>query len=214
MEKLSEKLTNYSIYKVIEEHCSDLRELYAKEKECIHQPISRYESDFVSISSLKEVSTTYRRDFIKDADDCYESDDSLLLRVPAPAVVEKNASATGSNLVDEMRLYFCNGDQNVKLSDTDLLNKLDSYLDKLYRSRKGCGELLKSIPSSTYTSFKEKLTRKADLASSRGISTKESNMKVDMKEPERKRGGGFKRKLVRDSSNLWCFIIVRIFKLH
>ena len=203
MEKLSEKLTNYSIYNVIEEHCSDLRELYTIEKECTHQPISRYESDFVSISSVKEVSTTYRRDFIKDADDYHEDDDSLVLRIPAPAIVEENASGTGSNLADEMRLYFCNGDQNIKLSDTDLLHKLDNYLDKLYRSRKGYGELLKSVPSSTYTSFKEKLTKKADLASSRGISTKESNTKLNLKEPERKRGGGFKRKLVRGSVDLW-----------
>jgi hypothetical protein len=199
MEKLSEKLTNYSIYNVIEEHCSDLQELYMKEKECMHQPISRYESDFVSISSLKEISTTFRNDYIKDADDYYENDEALILRIPAPAVVEKNDFGTGSNLVDEMRLHFSSGDQNMKLSDTDLLNKLDNYLDKLHRSRKGCGELLKSVPSSTYTSFKEKLTKKSDLASSRGISSNDSNVKLEMKEPERKRGGGFKRKLVRDS---------------
>ena len=201
MEKLSviERLSSYSIYSVIEEHCSHLQEVYSSEKECIHQPISRYESDFVSISSFKEIATTYRSDFIKDADDCYEDDDSLVVRIPVPAVVGDNDSGTESNLVDEMRQYFCNGDQNVKLSDTDLLHKLDSYLEKLYRSRKGRGELLKSVPSSTYTSFKEKLSRKADLALSRGISTKVANSKIDMKEPERKRGAGFKRKLVRNS---------------
>ena len=199
MEKLSEKLTNYSIYNVIEEHCSDLQELYTKEKECMHQPISRYESDFVSISSLKEISTTFRNDYIKDADDCYENDETLILRISAPAVVEKNDCGAGSNLVEEMRLHFSNGDQNMKLSDADLLNKLDKNLDKLYRSRKDCGEILKSVPSSTYTSFKEKLTKKSDLASSRGISLNDSNVKLEMKEPERKRGGGFKRKLVRES---------------
>jgi hypothetical protein len=205
MEKLSEKLTNYSIYNVIEEHCSDLQELYTKEKECMHQPISRYESDFVSISSLKEISTTFRNDYIKDADDYYENDETLILRIPAPAVVEKNDCGTGNNLVDEMRLHFSNGDQNMKLSDTDLLNKLDNYLDKLYRSRRGCGELLKSVPSSTYTSFKEKLTKKSDLASSLGISLNDSNVKLEMKEPERKRGGGFKRKLVRESLEICCY---------
>lgn len=199
MQKLSERLEGYSISTVLKEYCADLREVEAEEKACLQQPISRYESDFVSVTSAKELSAAYRKDYIRDVHERYEDYENLVAQKVA-AVNEKVTSATPTdnsrrNLLDEMRLHFNDGNKNVTLSDLELLAQLDDYLERIDRSKRGYAELLKSVPLAAFSAYKEKLSKKSESTSLSGVSVQNLSTSSEIKEPGRRRGG-FKRKLV------------------
>ena len=94
MQNLLEKLEGYSISQVLEEYSEDLREIEAEEGSCAYQPVSRYESDFVSVTGSKELNATYRRDYITNVEDCVENCSALLA-----ALNETKSSATDSNKI-------------------------------------------------------------------------------------------------------------------
>ena len=211
MQKLSEKLDGYTISSILKEYCADLRELESEERVCTQQPISRYESDFVSVTNAKELLALYRKDFIREVD---EIDDINGKDLPFGKLgscnVDNLQTATSSasdNMVNEFRLHFAEGDRNQKLSDLELLSKVDSYLDSMDRSKKGYAELLKSVPTSAFNAYKEKLTKKAESNALIGVALQDLSTKKETKEPGRRRGG-FKRKLVGASSivNIVCEI--------
>lgn len=211
MQKLSEKLDGYTISSILKEYCADLRELESEERLCTQQPISRYESDFVSVTNAKELLALYRKDFIREVDetDGINGKDLPFGKLGSCNVdnLQTATSSASDNLVNEFRLHFAEGDRNQKLSDLELLSKVDSYLDSMDRSKKGYAELLKSVPTSAFNAYKEKLTKKAESNALIGVALQDLSTKKETKEPGRRRGG-FKRKLVGASSivNIVCEI--------
>jgi hypothetical protein len=211
MQKLSEKLDGYTISSILKEYCADLRELESEERVCTQQPISRYESDFVSVTNAKELLALYRKDFIREVDeiDGINGKDLPFGKLGSCNVdnLQTATSSASDNLVNEFRLHFAEGDRNQKLSDLELLSKVDSYLDSMDRSKKGYAELLKSVPTSAFNAYKEKLTKKAESNALIGVALQDLSTKKETKEPGRRRGG-FKRKLVGASSivNIVCEI--------
>ena len=211
MQKLSEKLDGYTISSILKEYCADLRELESEERVCTQQPISRYESDFVSVTNAKELLALYRKDFIREVDeiDGINGKDLPFGKLGSCNVdnLQTATSSASDNLVNEFRLHFAEGDRNQKLSDLELLSKVDSFLDSMDRSKKGYAELLKSVPTSAFNAYKEKLTKKAESNALIGVALQDLSTKKETKEPGRRRGG-FKRKLVGASSivNIVCEI--------
>ena len=211
MQKLSEKLDGYTISSILKEYCADLRELESEERVCTQQPISRYESDFVSVTNAKELLALYRKDFIREVDeiDGINGKDLPFGKLGSCNVdnLQTATSSASDNLVNEFRLHFAEGDRNQKLSDLELLSKVDSYLDSMDRKKKGYAELLKSVPTSAFNAYKEKLTKKAESNALIGVALQDLSTKKETKEPGRRRGG-FKRKLVGASSivNIVCEI--------
>lgn len=203
MQRLLDRLNGYSISNVLDDYCSDLRKVETEEGLCPHQPISRYESDFVSVTSSKELLSLYRKDFIAHVVE------ELVTKEIVAAAWKSGAKNTASfdmkttpygdtsKLVDEMRMKFCNDDKT-KLDNMELLAKLDIYLDKIDRCKRGYSELSKSIPLSAYSAFKEKLSVK-DNTLTQNVSIVNNNIKSEIKQPIKRRGG-CKRKLVRSHS--------------
>lgn len=199
MQRLSEKFDGYTISSILKEYCADLRELESEERACAQQPISRYESDFVSVTNAKELLALYRRDYIKKVDEAdFISGKDQRTGTLGPFEVDSLLSAKSSaheSLVTEFRQYFAAGDRGQKFSDLELLSKVDAYLSLADRSKRGYMELLKSVPKSAFDAYKEKLTKKAENNAVVGISLQDVSAKKDTKESGRRRGG-FKRKLV------------------
>ena len=200
MQRLLDRLDEYSITNFLGEYSSDLSEVQKEEGLCPHQPISRYESDFVSVTSSKELSSLYRRDYITHVNDGMES------TVMHAATIESDAIKTESfdtklssyrettDLVDEMRQMFSNNGSK-KITDLELLAELDIHLEKLDRCKRGYSELSKSIPTAAYSAFKEKLLKK-DNTPTQSISVISSDSNSFIKQPIRRCRSG-KRKLVR-----------------
>jgi hypothetical protein len=210
MQRLSEKLDGYTISSILKEYCADLRELESEERVCTQQPISRYESDFVSVTNAKELLALYRKDYMREVDeiDGY----NIHLGKLGLCNVENLQTATTSasdNLVNDFRFFFTEGDKNQKLSDVELLSKVDAYLDSMDRSKRGYAELLKSVPTSAFNAYKEKLTKKAESNTLIGVAFQDLSTKKETKEPGRRRGG-FKRKLVGVSSTVKIVCGIRI----
>lgn len=194
MLRLSEKLESYTISSILKEYCTDLRELESEERLCTQQPISRYESDFVSVTNAKELLALYRKDYIREVAEI----DDLPFGNLTSCDIDNLQTATSSasvNLVDDFRLHFAEADRNQKLSDLELLSKVDAYLNSMDRSKRGYAELLKSVPASAFDAYKEKLTKKAESNTSIGVALQDLSTKKETKEPGRRRGG-LKRKLV------------------
>ena len=204
MQSLLERLDGYSITNVLEEYISDLSEVQKEEGRCPHQPISRYESDFVSVTSSKELLSLYRRDYITHVNDGVEPNDTHVANIKSDAIktetfnTKPSSHRETSDLVDEMRLMFSNNGSK-KISDLELLAELDVYLDKVDRCKRGYSELSKSIPTNAYSAFKEKLLKK-DSSQIQNISVISSDLNNFIKQPIRRCRSG-KRKLVRRYSH-------------
>ena len=195
MEVLLEKLESYSLSKVLNDYCSELRKIETEEALYTQQPISRYESDFVSVTSPKDFNTFYRTDYISDVGD---SQNLLGNSISSGNTAVKTESQTPScgvtnSMVEKMRLLLNNG-STTRDTHIELLAKLDIYLDKMNRCKNGYTELSKSIPQCAYSSFKDLLLKKDNTRPETILST-ENHIKSDIKQPIRRRGG-FKRKLV------------------
>ena len=201
MQRLSGRLESYSLTKVLDDYCSHLHEIELEERACTLLPIARYESDFVSVTSTKEFLDVFRSDYIKSV-----ATESVTVESCATETMTTDHSVGESlstqsnmrhgNLLNEMRLQFNDTDASPLMSDLELLSKLDDYLDNAERSKRGYAELLKSIPPSVLTTYRDKLTKKTDGRSKVGVPLKEPTALTEMKSPRRRRGS-FKRKLVR-----------------
>jgi hypothetical protein len=215
MQRLSEKLDGYTISSILKEYCADLRELELEERVCIQQPISRYESDFVSVTNAKELLTLYRKDYITEVDeiDGINVKDVAFGKLGLCDVDNLQTATTSAsdNLVNDFQFYFGEGDSNKKLPDLELLSRIDAYLDSMDRSKRGYAELLKSVPTSAFNTYKEKLTKRAESNTLIGVALQDLSTKKEAKEPGRRRGG-FKRKLVGVSAvKVVCVIRIRHF---
>lgn len=200
MQRLSERLESYSLSNVLDDYCSHLHEIELEERACTPLPIARYESDFVSVTNSKEFFDVFRSDYIKIvtiesmlADNCATETMTADHSVVESLSTESNIGH--GDLLNEMRLHFKDPAASPVITDLELLLKLEKYLDNAGRSKRGYAELLKSIPPSVLTTYRDKLIKKTDSKSKVGIPLKESTALLDIKSSRRGRGS-FKRKLV------------------
>ena len=201
MQRLSERLESYSLAKVLDDYCTHLHEIELEERTCTLLPIARYESDFVSVTSSKEFLDVFRSDYVKSvanepviAESCATK--NMTIDHSVVELLSTQSNMRHGDLLNEMRLHFKDNDASPSMTDLELLSELDKYLDNAERSKRGYAELLKSIPPSVLTTYRDKLTKKTDGKSKVGIPLKEPTAVTDMKSPRRRRGS-FKRKLVR-----------------
>lgn len=206
MQRLSDRLESYSLCKVLGDYSSHLHEVELEERACTPLPIARYESDFVSVTTSKEFLDVFRSDYIKSV----TVESAVLESTPFEITtsdhsVEKSLTTLSNmrdgNLLNEMRLQFNGIDASSSITDLDLLSKLDIYLGNIEKSKRGHTELLKSVPPSVYTTYKDKLNKKTDSRNKVGVSVKISTALSNTKLPRRRRGS-FQRKLVRNITYL------------
>lgn len=201
MQSLKERLESYSLSSVLKDYCSDLREIEARERLCPQQPIARYESDFVSVISSKELLAAFRRDFIRVVDDIsIDTKDAVIAsKLPEISAVKLEAKVqslrSARNVVDEMRLMYSDDFGESTINNVELLEKLDDYLRKADSCKRGYSELLKSIPPSAFSMYEDRLKKTGDGPECKTSSVAEVTEKADIIAPMKRRGG-FKRKLV------------------
>jgi hypothetical protein len=194
MKDVFEELDNLTITKVLEEYLSDLQSSRIVEGLSTHQPMARFESDFVSSFNFYDYETLFRSDYIRDANVTVIKADLLTNNFKNDAVknlglglglgleLSNSTDSLTGNLTNEMRLLFDNDTKTA--TDIELLASLDKYLEKRDYLNRNHSQLFDSIPSSALSLYKENLGKKRK-ANSLGpsVSYDNSNQTSDQKVP-------------------------------